>query len=63
MKELLEGLQILIKYDPDGEVCAEHDVISLGGPDPSELPPEEAARLEALHFHFLKKEDTWQKFT
>ena len=63
MKDLLEGLQILIKYDPSGNVYAQHEQIFLGGPDPEKLSPEEAKRLEELHFHYDRKEDTWYVFT
>jgi len=63
MKRLLEGLQILAKYWPDGDVSAEHDVIYVGGPK-EEMSAEDVALLEAIRGWFYEDQyDCWGKFT
>lgn len=60
MKELVEALQILMKYDPDGSVGgANHDIIYLSYVDPEKVSAEDAKRLEELGCHI---QDGWCKF-
>lgn len=52
LKEIIEGMQILIKYcDPDSHDCAaEHDEIYFGGED-LPITEEDKAQLEKLGWH------------
>ena len=60
---MTKGLTILMKYDPKGSMCAEHDQIFF-------LPPDEArgitdadkTTLEYLGFHYSDS-DGWFCFT
>lgn len=51
MKDLIEALQILLKYgDPRNPTHCEHDVLTVVGIDPSDVAEEDKARLEELGF-------------
>ena len=51
MKELIEALQILLKYgDPRNPTHCEHDVLTIVGIDPSDVSDEDKTRLEELGF-------------
>lgn len=51
LKELVEGLQIILKNEPDSYVAAEHDEVYAGElEDVSSYPPEDLKRLEELGF-------------
>lgn len=51
MKNLIEALQILLKYeDPPFPTHCEHDVLTVVGIDPSDVSEEDKARLEELGF-------------
>lgn len=64
MREIAEGLTILMKYDPDGSVCAEHDILAAA-PDVQEdtVSVEDKAKLEALGWHWDSETDSWARFT
>ncbi len=66
MKEIYEGLGILLKYKPQGadsSCAAEHDIIYASGPPPEELDPEDKKKLEKLHWVWEEGFDSWIKFT
>ena len=69
MKELHEALGILLEFRGkqgdfvNYDVCAEHDEIWMGGPDPSQLKPEEVKRLEELHVNWDESTQSWHMFT
>jgi hypothetical protein len=49
MKKILEGLQILSKYFPNGDFHGEHDQVWAGGElDEIEISKEDKERLEEL---------------
>lgn len=51
MKDLIEALQILLKYgDPRNPTHCEHDVLTIVGIDPSDVSDEDKTRLEELGF-------------
>lgn len=57
MKNLIEALNILIKYgDPPYPTHCEHDVLTICGIDPSDVSDEDKAKLDDLGF-FVSKED------
>lgn len=59
MKKVYEGLAILLKYDPDGDIAAHHDQILTGGPSPSEASKEDLDALEKLGWRFDLHENCW----
>lgn len=62
MKELVEALQIMMKYDPNGSVGgADHDVIYLSYVNADKISPEDTKRLEELGCH-LEDTDLWAMF-
>ncbi len=64
MKEIAEGLAILMKYDADGSVCAEHDILAAA-PDvrKDQVSAEDRAKLEELGWHWSSEADSWAAFT
>jgi hypothetical protein len=62
---IAEGLGILAKYDynKDAHLNAEHDEIYIGGPKPTMMKLEDAARLAELNFSFDEAYDCWHRFT
>jgi hypothetical protein len=52
MKKLIEALQILMKYDPDGSVGgADHDIIYLAYVDTEVMSDADNKRMEELGCH------------
>lgn len=64
MLQFSEGLQILAKYFPDGNLAAEHDIIYAGG-DPSgvTIEPTDLAQLDQLGWFLSEEFESWAKFT
>lgn len=51
MKDLIEALQILLKYgNPDYPTHCEHDVLTICGIDPSEVSEEDKKQLHIFGF-------------
>jgi len=63
VKKVLEGLLILKKYFPEGDIAAQHDEIYAGG-DASEVEISESdkKRLDDLGWFIDEEEDSWKKF-
>ena len=63
MKAVLEGLQILSKYDAQGECDAEHDELYASGDfPPHKLGPADVRRLEQLGWSWDVSFGSWRKF-
>ena len=63
MKTVVEGLQILLKYFPDGYVSAEHDIIYAGGDnDEVSISEDDVKRLEELRWHYDKSLPSWYTY-
>lgn len=65
MRELHEGIGILLMYEPADAApnCdAQHDELFMGGPEPEKLSAEHRDRLEALSFRWTEY-DSWAVFT
>jgi hypothetical protein len=60
MSELFSILQILLKYEPNGNVYAEHDTIWLSGPNPETIDNEDLKKLEALSCYYDQSYDSWR---
>jgi hypothetical protein len=57
MSDLIEALQILLKYgNPKRPTHCEHDVLTIGGIDPSDVSEEDKEKLDELGF-FISNED------
>lgn len=51
MSDLIEALQILLKYgNPDYPTHCEHDILTIVGIDPADVSDEDKARLDDLGF-------------
>lgn len=51
MKDLIEALQILLKYgDPENPTHCEHDVLAICGIDPKSVSKADKKRLDKLGF-------------
>ena len=59
--ELIEGLKIITRTQPDAEVDAQHDIIYAGEYKPRKLTAEERARMKELNW--FESEDAWAHFT
>lgn len=62
MKKIYEGLQILLKYEPEGGMSAEHDEVFADGPSPANMSAEDVEKLEELGWRFQPEFDSWRAF-
>jgi len=63
MVEIHAGLAILLKYEAEGEVSAEHDEVYAGRTPPEALTAEDRAGLEIHGWHWDEKYESWRRFT
>lgn len=61
--KILKGLKILLRYDPQVECDAQHDVLLAGGPRPDKLGEEDRKELSDLGWSYDVHEEAWRKFT
>lgn len=61
--KILEGLKILLRYDPEAEVDAQHDTLYAGGPKPEKLDEPDRRELENLGWAYDIQCDSWRRFT
>ena len=61
--KILEGLKILLKYEPHAEADAQHDVLMAGGPKPDKLDEVDRKDLEDLGWSYDIREESWRMFT
>ena len=62
MREVVEGLNIMLKYDPEGEFSgASFDVIYGSAIQPDKVSAEDTANLKALGWYWDKTYDSWVK--
>ena len=63
MKELIEALQIFLKYgNPSCPTYCEHDVLYICGISPEDVSEEDKKRLDELGFFEDELEDGFQSF-
>lgn len=63
MKDLIEALQIFLKYkDSRWPTHCEHDVLSIMEISKDEVSQEDQSRLDDLGFFWSNSEDCWQSF-
>lgn len=60
---ILEGLKILLKYDSEAEVEAQHDELLAGGPAPEKIDKEDRSLLENLGWSYDVRQESWYHFT
>lgn len=63
MNKLFSILQILLKYESNGDMSAEHDTLYLNGPEPKDLSKEDAKTLESHHCFYDESTQSWMFFT
>jgi hypothetical protein len=62
MKDLIEALQIFLKYgNPDYPTHCEHDILTVCV-DPSIVSAEDKAKLETLGFHVGEDDESFYSF-
>jgi len=61
LKSMLNGMQILSKYDEDAETAADHDVLMVCAPSPDTMSAEDVAKLDELHWRWGGEH--WPHFT
>jgi hypothetical protein len=62
IREVVEGLNIMLKYDPAGEFeGAAFDVIYGSTTQPDKISAEDTANLKALGWYWDKTYDSWIK--
>ncbi len=61
--KLIEGLNILAKYEAEGNVEPGHDEIWGPGPSSDKMTPEDKVRLEELHWMWDEESEGWFVFT
>ena len=65
MKDLIEALQIFLKYIPKehhGATGCEHDMLTIYFVDPSEVSAEDTKRLDELGFFVDGHEECFRSF-
>ena len=62
-ERVAKGLLIFLKYDPDSDVCAEHDIIyaGVGRKVQDEITPEDQKELKNLGWFYEKDYESWAK--
>ena len=61
--QLYEGIKILIKYNTDGDISAEHDEIFCDGPEPNDLDASDLVVLKVNNWLWDEQFDCWKHFT
>lgn len=63
MKDLIEALQIFLKYgNPNRPTHCEHDVLTICGIEPGEVSEEDIEKLDELGFFVNERECCFQSF-
>lgn len=63
MKDLIEALQIFLKYgNPAYPTHCEHDVLTICGIDPSDVSAEDVAKLDSLGFLISDEHEAFISF-
>jgi hypothetical protein len=62
--DVIEGLQILMKYAHKGEqeIAAEHDIIYGPGGPPEMINADDLKKLEELRWHYDATLPSWYKY-
>lgn len=64
MREIAEGLHILMKYEPDGSCEGQHDIIyAAPRVKKGQVSSEDAKKLDDLGWHWSTDGDCWAVFT
>ena len=61
--QLLEGLQILAIYEPNGACAAEHDRLFGPGVSPSLMTTAHLAKMEESGWFWDEGTESWTRFT
>ena len=61
--KIIDGLKILLKYHPDAQVDAQHDLLFAAGPKPEKLDEADRAEMRNLGWSYDVKEASWRRFT
>lgn len=63
MKDLIEALQIFLKYaDPYSPTHCEHDELQIAGISPEEVSEQDKARLDELGFFVSEETEAFMSF-
>ena len=63
MNRILDGLNIIARYEPEFDASAEHDIFYAGDVLPEKFTSEELAKLEELGWSWDTDCDSWYHFT
>lgn len=64
MKDVVDGLTILMKYDPNGGAEAQHDILFATPKITKDaVSDEDAKTLDDLGWHWSDEFDCWARFT
>ena len=63
MKDLIEALQIFLKYkNPYSPTHCEHDILMVMSATPDEMSEEDKKRLDELSFSWNEEYDCWSSY-
>jgi len=62
MKKVLQGLQILYRYNEDADMAAMHDTILCKGPKPEDMTEDDEKMMVELGWKYDSVDDHWEKF-
>lgn len=61
--KIIDGLKILLKYHPNAEVDAQHDMLYAAGPAPEKIAEDDRTELQNLGWTYNVREASWGRFT
>ena len=59
MRNIRDGITILLKYDHNGDISAEHDEIVCGGGAPADMTEGDRKELKELGWHWDEENGWW----
>ena len=63
-QKVMEGISIIMRYEPNSEFAASHDEIWFGGPTAyAKMSQDEHKRLRELGWMWVASYDSWRHFT
>jgi len=62
-QKIVAGMQLIMKYEPDTDIAAEHDIIYFGSQESyKKMSDEEKVQMVNLGWHLDTETDSWARF-
>lgn len=63
MNKILDGMNLIAKYEPDATCSAKHDVLYFGSYEDTYLQMTEEERKQMEEWGWFEEEESWTHFT